>query len=93
MPQPIHSKHQVASFHRHPGHLKTRPAHAAGIGNVTFEWATLEDELIHLFQFCIFATSSDESAGAPVAATALKEIESVTVRLDVIQALLKQHVR
>ena len=87
MPQPV----DKTSFSYSPRRLLTdRPKHSAGIGHVTSEWAALEENLTAMIVYALFSMSSES---APLAvSTMLDRIESITIRLEVIDGLLQSRI-
>jgi len=91
MPQPIWPDPPEGTFPYRPRLLLSkRPDHAAGIGAVACEWAALEGSLVQMLSFSLFAFSKE--GGYSLAKTALETIESGTIRLEVVAALLKTRI-
>jgi hypothetical protein len=89
MPQPV----QGTFSYRPKILLQQRPAHAARIGLVVAEWAALEEHLVEMFAYSLFAMALEERGAMQVAKTALEQIDSLTVRLEVMGGLLKTRVK
>jgi hypothetical protein len=91
MPQPIWPDLPEGTIPYRPRLLLSkRPNHAAGIGAVACEWAALEGNFVHMLSFALFAFSKE--GGYSLARTALETIESGTIRLEVIAALLRTRI-
>jgi hypothetical protein len=91
MPQPIYPQPPNGTFpYRARILLSKRPHHAAGIGLVVAEWAALEEQLIQTLVLSLFAFSKE--GGYDIARTMLDTIDSITIRLEVIGAILKTRI-
>jgi hypothetical protein len=86
MPQPL--KRAPSGIQYRPKILaEERPQHLAGIGLVAAEWAGLENHLIEVTAFCLYALTNPEAHSA--VKTALYAVESQRARLDIIKNLLE----
>lgn len=91
MPQPLYPQPPEGSFVYQPKLLaEQRPQHAAGIGAVTSEWAFLEEQLVKTLAYSIFAHSAE--GGGQVARTMLGAIDSMTLRLEIVEEILKTRI-
>jgi hypothetical protein len=91
MPQPLYPQPPIGTFVHRPRILASqRPLHAAGIAAVTSEWAALEDQLIQTLARSLFAFSKE--GGYAIATTILEAVESTSIRLEAIAALLETRI-
>ncbi len=89
MPQPLVEGCQLEY---RPMLLKDRPERAMGIALVAAEWAALENHLIQLFKFCLFALQGESQTSGQIAQTAWENIGNLNTRLDLLESIARQRI-